>query len=71
VLAAAAIGLLLVAAAIPLLRPLLETFLPVLRIPPESLLLGVALAAILGLASGGLPAWTAMRLEIVDALRRR
>lgn len=71
VLAAAAVGLLLVAAAIPLLRPLLETFLPVLRIPPQSLLLGVALAALLGLASGGLPAWTAMRLEVVDALRRR
>ncbi len=70
VLAAAAVGLAMVWLAIPVLRPLLEAFLPVFRMPPESLALGAALAALLGLASGGIPAWLAMRLEIVDALRR-
>jgi putative ABC transport system permease protein len=44
--------------------------LPVFDVPPQNLLLGAGLAAALGLATGVLPALAAMRLRIVDALRR-
>ncbi len=68
---AAGLGLILIWLAVPGLRPLVETFLPVFYVPARSLALGASLAVALGLASGGLPAWLAMRLEIVEALRRR
>jgi putative ABC transport system permease protein len=45
-------------------------FLPVFYLPPRDLVLGLAFAGALGLATGALPAWQAMRLRIVDALRR-
>jgi len=45
-------------------------FLPVFYLPPRDLVLGLGLAVALGLATGALPAWQAMRLRIVDALRR-
>ncbi|HEV3460280.1 MAG TPA: FtsX-like permease family protein [Thermoanaerobaculia bacterium] len=45
-------------------------YLPVFYLPARDLALGFALAAALGLATGALPAWQAMRLRIVDALRR-
>jgi putative ABC transport system permease protein len=64
------LGLGLIQLAIPGLRPLLETFLPVLYVPPAALGWGVALAAVLGLAASGLPAYFAQRLSIVEALRR-
>ncbi len=64
------LGLVLIQAVIPGLRPLLETFLPVLYVPPAALGWGLGLAALLGVASGGLPAYFAQRLSIVDALRR-
>lgn len=70
-LAAALVGLALAWAAVPLLRPLVEVFLPVFRVPPPTLALGVGLAALLGIAAGGVPAWLAMRLQIVEALGRR
>jgi putative ABC transport system permease protein len=44
--------------------------LPVFFLPGRDLALGVALALLLGLATGLLPAIQAMRLRIVDALRR-
>jgi putative ABC transport system permease protein len=68
---AGGLGLALVWLAAPGLRSLVETFLPVFYVPGEALAAGAGLAALLGLASGGVPAWLAMRLEIVDALRRR
>lgn len=68
---AGAIGLTLIALAAPGLRRMVESFLPVFYVPGEALAAGLLLAGLLGLASGGLPAWLAMRLEIVDALRRR
>lgn len=71
VLAAAAAGLALVWLAVPGLQPMVEMFLPVFHVPPQTLLLGAGLAALLGIAAGGIPAWLAMRLEIVEALRRR
>jgi putative ABC transport system permease protein len=45
-------------------------FLPVFYLPPRDLLLGLLLAAAFGLLTGLLPAYQAMRLPIVDALRR-
>lgn len=65
------VGLAAVVFLIPGLEPLVETFLPVFYVPPRALLAGLALAALLGLASGGLPAWFAQRLEIAEAVRRR
>jgi putative ABC transport system permease protein len=45
-------------------------FLPIFFIPAGGLALGVAFAILLGLATGAIPAVQAMRLRIVDALRR-
>jgi len=44
--------------------------LPFFYLGPDSMALGLALALIVGLAAGAIPALTAMRLRIVDALRR-
>jgi len=44
--------------------------LPAYFFPPRDLALGIALVLALGVASGLLPAVQAMRLKIVDALRR-
>lgn len=44
--------------------------LPAFFFPPEDMVLGVALVVGLGIAAGLLPAVRAMRLKIVDALRR-
>jgi putative ABC transport system permease protein len=65
------LGLLLVTLAAPGFAKMLESFLPVFHVPFRSILLGVGLAMLLGAASGGLPAWFAQRLSIVDALQRR
>jgi putative ABC transport system permease protein len=45
-------------------------FLPAFFIPARDLAVGVALVLTLGLVSGAMPAAKAMRLRIVDALRR-
>jgi putative ABC transport system permease protein len=44
--------------------------LPAFYFPTPSLLMGIGLVVLLGIASGILPAWQASRLRIVDALRR-
>jgi putative ABC transport system permease protein len=44
--------------------------LPVFYFPPQDVAIGVALTLLLGLVTGLLPAVQAMRLRIVDALRR-
>jgi len=68
---AGVLGLALVTLVTPGLAKLVESFLPVFYVPPRSLLVGVGLAMLLGLASGGLPAYLAQRLSIVEALRKR
>jgi len=68
-LVGAALGLAAIVAATPGLEPLVEAFLPVFYVPVPALGLGLLFAALLGLASGALPAVAAMRLRIVDALR--
>ena len=47
------------------------SMLPVFYFPVRSLILGVVLVFALGLAAGIMPALTAMRLRIADALRRQ
>ena len=64
------VGLALILVVVPGLEPLVQAFLPVFHVPPAALGLGVGLAILLGLASGGLPAWFAQRLEITEALRK-
>lgn len=46
------------------------SFLPILYIPAASLALGIALVVLLGLVTAAVPAYQALRLNIVDALRR-
>ncbi len=65
------LGLLLaVVAIIPGLGQALKSFLPVFFLPANALLTGVALVLFFGTIAGLLPAAQAMRLRIVDALRR-
>jgi putative ABC transport system permease protein len=64
-------GLALAKLATPAFAKLVESFLPIFYVPARSLLVGVGLALLLGLASGGVPAFLALRLSIVDALGRR
>ncbi|MEL7448646.1 MAG: FtsX-like permease family protein [Pseudomonadota bacterium] len=45
-------------------------YLPAFFIAPQYMVLGVGLVVLLGLFSGVLPAWQAVRLRDVDALRR-
>jgi putative ABC transport system permease protein len=68
---AGVVGLALVALAAPGFAKAVESFMPVFYVPAKSLGMGIAFAIILGLASGGLPAFFAQRLSIVEALRRR
>ena len=44
--------------------------LPFFYLPPDAVVLGFALALVVGLVSGLLPAVSAMRLRVVDAMRR-
>ncbi len=64
-------GLALVVLATPAFAKMLETFLPIFYVPTRALVQGVVLAALLGIATGGVPAWSALRLSVVEALRRR
>ena len=69
-LAGGLIGLGLALAVIPGMAKALARFLPVFFVPTKYVVLGVALSLLLGLAAGLPPALAAMRLRIVDALRR-
>jgi len=68
---AGVLGLGIVLLATPAFGKLVENFLPIFYVPAQSLLAGVGIALLLGLASGGVPAFLALRLSIVEALRRR
>ena len=68
---AGVLGLTIVTLAAPGFAKLVEAFLPVFYVRPSVIAIGVGLAGLLGLASGGLPAYLAQRLSIVEALRRR
>lgn len=64
-----ALGLGGAAAATAALGPALKAFLPFFQIPRAALWSGALYVVLLGLAAGLVPAWSAMRLEIVRALR--
>ncbi|MGH9714352.1 MAG: ABC transporter permease [Candidatus Acidiferrales bacterium] len=54
----------------PLLEKLLGGFLALINLPLLAILLGIAMALTVGILAGILPATSAMRLRVVDALRR-
>ena len=64
------VGLLLAVMAIPILGNALNGMLPQLVLAPSVIALGFVTALAVGLASGFLPGLGAMRLQIVNALRR-
>lgn len=64
------VGLLLALVAIPVLARALAGMLPTLLITPKTLVYGVVAALVVGFAGGILPAVGAMRMRVVDALRR-
>ncbi len=66
----AVLGLSFALAVIPWMAVMMQRFLPVFFVPARDVALGVVLALLLGLAAGLPPALQAMRLRIVDALRR-
>lgn len=57
-----------------ILKPIAKAIaavLPLLRMKPETVITGVALAAALGVIGALIPAWQSARLSVVDGLRRR
>jgi putative ABC transport system permease protein len=64
------LGLLLALGAIPVMSVALSGLLPNLILAPSVLVSGLVLALAVGIASGFLPGWGAMRLRIINALRR-
>jgi len=64
------LGLLLALVAVPVLARGLNGLLPTLILAPQVLVLGLVVALTVGVASGLLPGLSAMRLRIVNALRR-
>ena len=51
-------------------EPVLEQYLPGFRVPPQAFALGAAYMLAFGVVAGAAPAVQAMRLRIVEALRR-
>jgi putative ABC transport system permease protein len=51
-------------------EPLFRQYLPGFRLPADAVVLGAGFMLLLGLAAGAAPALQAMRLRIVEALRR-
>lgn len=64
------LGLLLAEAAVPALAKALNGLLPALILAPSILALGLVVAIAVGLISGLLPGIMAMRMRVVNALRR-
>ena len=65
-----ALGLALSAGVVALVGDFVRAFLPTFFLPNSGLVVGGVLVILLGVIAGALPAWTASRLRIVDALRR-
>src|SRR6266481_4994222 len=64
------LGLLLALLAVPALAKALNGLLPTLILAPTVLLLGLVVAIAVGIVSGRLPGFNAMRMRVVNALRR-
>jgi putative ABC transport system permease protein len=65
-----ALGLGLARAVTPVMAEQLSGLLPMFFFPTHALLTGFALSILLGLVTGIIPALSAMRLNVADALRR-
>jgi len=65
-----AFGMLLAVVAVPSLGKALNGLLPSIILAPRMLVFGLVVAIFTGILSGLLPGWGAMRLRIVNALRR-
>ena len=65
-----ALGLGLGCLVVPAVGNALKTMLPLFGFPMRDLIIGFAIAILLGLATGAAPAMAAMRLRVADALRR-
>jgi putative ABC transport system permease protein len=48
----------------------LALFLQNFKISTNTIVLALGVSALIGLVSGGIPAWNAARIRIVDGLRR-
>jgi putative ABC transport system permease protein len=48
----------------------MTTFIPGFLVEPSTVVLGLSIALVLGLVSGFVPAFQAMRLSVVQSLRR-
>jgi putative ABC transport system permease protein len=55
---------------VPGVASALAGMLPLLFLPTRALFVGLGISIVLGLATGIIPAWLAMRLRVADALRR-
>src|SRR5580704_6967042 len=64
------VGLLLAVMVVPVMGKALAGLLPSIVLAPSMLVSGLALAIIVGFASGVIPGVSAMRLRVVNALRR-
>jgi putative ABC transport system permease protein len=51
-------------------EPVFRQYLPGFKVPPSAVASACVYMALLGLLAGAVPAWQAMRLRIVEALRR-
>ena len=69
-LVAAALGLVLAKAAIPIARPIIEDYVLILQTGWADTSRGFGLALIVAVVSSLYPAWRVRRLSIVDALSR-
>jgi putative ABC transport system permease protein len=67
---AGCVGLLLALVAIPVLSRSMAGLLPPLLVTTKTLAYGLIAALMVGFASGILPAYGAMRISVIDALRR-
>jgi len=65
-----ALGLGLAAVVIDGVAETVSAVFPVFYLPGRDVALGLVYILLLGLLTGALPAWQAMRLKVADALRR-
>jgi putative ABC transport system permease protein len=51
-------------------EPVFRQYLPGFKVPPGAIVMAIVYMVALGIVAGAVPAWQAMRLRIVQALRR-
>jgi putative ABC transport system permease protein len=51
-------------------EPVFRQYLPGFKVPPGAFVMAIVYMVALGIVAGAVPAWQAMRLRIVQALRR-